>query len=292
MTDFPLFGLSLPFILKRVPQNINVLVLCFLLLAASCKTEYSRISKDPDMQKKLEFAHKYYKEKEFEKAMVLFDQVSAFITGQKEQEEIQFYIAYCNYNMGNYDLASYLFKSYHENYPSSKNAEECYYMYAYSHYISSQGSELDPTNNYKAIEELQSFINIYPDSKHVEESNKCIDKLRSIMATKAYNNAKLYYKIEDYKAAIVAIRNAIKAWPDIEQREEMEYLVVKSYYLLALNSAEYSEEDGKIKKIKLERYQSMIEAYLLFKEIYKESNYMDELISYYNKTQKEIKKLS
>jgi len=262
------------------------------MLATSCKTEYSRISKDPDMQKKLEFAHKYYKEKEFEKAMVLFDQVAAFITGQKEQEEIQFYIAYCNYNMGNYDLASYLFKSYHENYPSSKNAEECYYMYAYSHYISSQGSELDPTNNYKAIEELQSFINIYPDSKHVEESNKCIDKLRSIMATKSYNNAKLYYKIEDYKAAIVAIRNAIKAWPDIEQREEMEYLVVKSYYLLALNSAEYSEEDGKIKKIKLERYQSMIEAYLLFKEIYKESNYMDELISYYNKTQKEIKKLS
>lgn len=165
-------------------------------------------------------------------------------------------------------------------------------MYAYSHYISSQGSELDPTNNYKAIEELQSFINIYPDSKHVEESNKCIDKLRSIMATKAYINAKLYYKIEDYKAAIVAIRNAIKAWPDIEQREEMEYLVVKSYYLLALNSAEYSEEDGKIKKIKLERYQNMIEAYLLFKEIYKGSNYMDELISYYNKTQKEIKKLS
>lgn len=51
MTDFPLFGLSLPFILKRVPQNINVLVLCFLMLAASCKTEYSRISKDPDMQK-------------------------------------------------------------------------------------------------------------------------------------------------------------------------------------------------------------------------------------------------
>ena len=160
MTNFPLFGLSLPFILKRLSLNINLLVLCFLMLAASCKTEYSRISKDPDMQKKLEYAHKYYKAKEFEKAMVLFDQVSAFITGQKEQEEIQYYIAYCNYNMGNYDLASYLFKSYHENYPSSKNAEECYYMYAYSHYISSQGSELDPTNNYKAIDEFQSFINI------------------------------------------------------------------------------------------------------------------------------------
>ncbi|MDZ4757225.1 MAG: outer membrane protein assembly factor BamD [Bacteroidota bacterium] len=292
MTNFPLFGLSLPFILKRLSLNINLLVLCFLMLAASCKTEYSRISKDPDMQKKLEYAHKYYKAKEFEKAMVLFDQVSAFITGQKEQEEIQYYIAYCNYNMGNYDLASYLFKSYHENYPSSKNAEECYYMYAYSHYISSQGSELDPTNNYKAIDEFQSFINIYPESKRVEEANKCIDKLRGIMATKSYNNAKLYYKIEDYKAAIVALRNAIKAWPDIEQREEMEYMVVKSHYLLALNSAELVEEEGKIKKIKLERYQSMTEAYILFKEIYPQSKYLDELAGYYNKTQKEIIKLS
>ncbi len=295
MATFPLFNLYLRFILKRVSPNINVLVLCLLMFASSCKTQYSRITKDPDMQKKLEFAHKYYKEKDFEKAMVLFDQVSAFITGQKEQEEIQFYIAYCNYNMGNYDLASYLFKSYHENYPSSKNAEECYYMYAYSHYISSQGSDLDPTNNYKAIEELQSFINIYPESKHVEESNKCIDKLRGIMGTKAYKNAKLYFKIQDYKAAIVAIKNAIKAWPDIEQREEMEYLIVKSHYLLAENSAEFSEEDGKIKRIKLERYQSMIESYLIFKETYPQSKYLvgkDGLTNDYNKTQKEIQKLS
>ena len=84
-------------------------------------------------------------------------------------------------------------------------------MTAYCYYLDSPDLTLDQASTYKAIENLQLFINLYPKSERVNECNQLIDKLRNKLETKSFLNAKLYFKIGDYKAAIFAFITSVGA---------------------------------------------------------------------------------
>jgi outer membrane protein assembly factor BamD len=111
-------------------------------------------------------------------------------------------------------------------------------MTAYCYFLDSPDLTLDQASTYKAIENLQLFINLYPKSDRVNGCNELIDKLRNKLETKSFLNAKLYFKIGDYKAAIYAFRNSLDDFPDSQYKEEMDFLTIKSAFLYAQNSVE------------------------------------------------------
>jgi outer membrane protein assembly factor BamD len=53
----------------------------------------------------------------------------------------------------------------------------------------------------------------------------------------------LFYKIEDYLAAIVSFKNAIKDFPDMDNKDEIEFLIVKCSYLYAKFSIDEKKEE-------------------------------------------------
>ena len=87
--------------------------------------------------------------------------------------------------------------------------------------------------------------------------------MRAKLSQKAYNNAKLYYNIGSYKSAIVSLRNLVNDFPEIAQREEIDFLILKSNYLLAENS---------IPEKQIQRYQETISAFNDFTELYTENS--------------------
>ena len=101
------------------------------------------------------------------------------------------------------------------------------------------------------------------------------------MERKAFENATLYYNIEDYKASIQAYKNLLKDYPDNKYREEVNFMIVKSNYLLAKNS---------IPEKKQERYKSTVESYYKFIDNYKESKYLREAESIFTESQRALKK--
>jgi outer membrane protein assembly factor BamD len=94
-----------------------------------------------------------------------------------------------------------------------------------------------------------------------------MDKLRKKLEIKSYLNAKQYHKIFDYKAAIVALNNTLKDFPETEYAEEISFLILKSNFSLTENS---------IKKKKLERIDNTIEAYHTFVNSYGDSKHLKE----------------
>ena len=48
---------------------------------------------------------------------------------------------------------------------------------------------LDQTNTYDALKELQLFINTYPNSSRIPECNDLIDKLRTKLEYKDYQDS-------------------------------------------------------------------------------------------------------
>ena len=175
-----------------------------------------------------------------------------------------------------------MFNLYSNNYPRSIHAEECMYMSAYCYYLESPDYSLDATNNYKAIKELQNFINKYPTSDKIEECNLLLDELQLKLSKKAFENANQYFITENYKSAIIALNNVLIDFPSINNREEIYYLIIQSSYLLAVNSI-----SAKV----LERLEATLDAYNYFTDNYKKSKYLDELSIIYNKTNQKIQQL-
>ena len=103
-------------------------------------------------------------------------------------------------------------------------------------YKISPRSELDQENTKNALEEFNIFINRYAYSPKVEECKKMIAELQDKLVDKSHNNAKLYYDMKEYKAAVVAINNSLKQYASSMYREEMMFLKLNSLYLYAVKS--------------------------------------------------------
>lgn len=234
-------------------KRFLLLILPFLLV--SC-TGYNKLLKKGTMQEKYDAAKLYYNKKDYGRAAPLFEELSRAYRGRKEAEELNYYYAYCQYGMGEYMLSSYLFKNYVETYPRGSHSEESAYMYAYCEYLRSLPMELDQTSTKGAMEALQLFINLYPSSSFVAEANQHIDELRVRIVNKAYHNAKLWYDIGDYKAAMTACTNAVEDYPDISQKDELLFLAFKAAYIYAKNSVE---------ELQKERFTKALEYYENFK---------------------------
>jgi outer membrane protein assembly factor BamD len=263
-------------------KRFSVLLLIFSFLLITACSKYQRTLKNPDLNKKYDLALYYYNKKDYFRAVTLFEQLQDNFNGTSMAEKVLYYSAYCNYALKNFSLAGFQFKAYFENFPTGQWAEESLYMTAYCMFIESQPAYLDQTDTYKAIESINLFVTVYPESKYVAECNMLLDKLRNKLSQKAYREAKLYYNIEEYKSAIVALQNVVKDFPEIAQKEEIDFLTVKSHYLLASNSIDTK---------KPERYQAAITAAQGFIEEYPESKYNSEIKSFVIRSEQSLKKL-
>ena len=219
-------------------------VSAFLIITlAGCKSKYEKLRTSNDNAKKYTEAIKYYNKKDYTKALGLFDPLVTRYRGQEQAEDLYYYYAYTNYKLRDYTSARYHFKNFADTYPSSARAEECRFMAAYCYYLDSPIFSLDQENTNKAIESLQLFINLYPKSDRVPEASKLIQNLRDKLEEKSYANSKLYFTIGDYQAAVIAIGNTLRDYPDTKYAEELDYMTIEAQYQYARHSREDRQED-------------------------------------------------
>ncbi len=245
------------------------ILLIIVILSVSC-SKHSRVLKSGDNELKYEVAVDLYEKGDYYRAIQLFDQLIAIYRGTDRIENINYYYANCYYQQEDYLLASYYFKRFAQNYPNSPRAEECMYLNAYCYYLDSPRYSLDQTNTYEAIKEMQLFINLYPESERIPECNEIIDELRGKLERKAIEIGIQYYKTKHYKAAITALENVMDDFPDSDNREEILYFIMKSYYFYAINSVDAKKE---------ERYQQAVEIYNDIMYLFPDTKYQRELNS-------------
>ena len=110
----------------------------------------------------------------------------------------------------------------------------------------------------------------------------CRDMLMDLnerLDKKAYEAAKLYYKMEDYLASRVAFRNVLKDDSDNVYREDILYYTAMSSYKYAFMSVPEKQK---------ERYLVFLDDYYNFIGELPESHYRRELDNVYQKAQKAL----
>lgn len=258
-----------------------VVLLALLLTAAGC-SNYQKLLKSNDVQQKYAAAVKYYEKGDYYRAGQLLDAVAPLLTGTEQAEDALFYQANANYEMGNYLLSETYFRNFYTTYPRSPKAELAMFMQVKSSYNQSPDFEQDQASTLTAMETVQEFMQRYPQSEHVEEANQILENLGMKLDRKAFDSAKLYYKIRYYKAAVVALSNFQREFASSPYAEEAAYLKVESQYEYAKQSIPSKQE---------ERYYEVVDFYQNFVDQYPESEFKRTVTQIYDNTLAELERI-
>lgn len=218
-------------------------VLAFSLLAFAPGCAYQKLLKHGTSDQKFDAAKKYFDKGDFNRALPLLEDLLGAFKNRDQAASVYFYYAKTYYEMGDYYMAGYHFGRFSETYRRSDDLEEAAFLSAKCAYHETLAPELDQTATEKAIERIQLFINKHPDSKYIEQCNSLIDELRGKLHKKAYDLSMLYYHMEDYRSAVVSLKNAVYEFPDIPQKNEIDYLIVESTYKYAMKSVLRSQQE-------------------------------------------------
>lgn len=189
-----------------------------------------------DKEFMLRVANEKFEKKKWQDALALYERLSNLVAGTDDAPNVVFNSAYANYYDRNYKLAGYQFKNFAISFPQDERKEEAAYMSALCYYEGSLDYNLDQSSTELAINELQDFLNSYPDSERAKNINELIDELSYKLEFKAYENARQYYKMADYRAANVTFENVLEDFPSTKLRPKIYDYIMKSRYELAINS--------------------------------------------------------
>lgn len=246
--------------------SLPVIYSIILFISFSCGN-FRKIEKSQDWRVKYEAGLNYYNKKDYYRASVLFDQILPIVRGLPEGEKVQFYLAYCQYYDKLYLLASEQFKTFYETYGRSTLAEEARFMHAYSLFQSSPNPNLDQTSSIEAMAAMQQFINRFPKSEFRERGVEVILTTQQKLEEKGFENARQYFRMKMFNAAVVALNNFKQNYPDSKYIEEAYYLVILSEYRMAQQS---------ILSRQPERYRAVVDHYQEFLDRYPKSSFLKE----------------
>lgn len=258
----------------------------FLFLAiaaavAACSSKFDALLMSNDVDAKYDAAFNYFNSGKYRKAASLFESLSVMTTGTERDDTVQFYWGLSNYKNKDYYTAEANFSKFVNNFPRSPFSSEARFMRIDCLYRSTLRYELDQIPTYTAINAIDEYLRDYPNEGRASECIAMSKTLNDRLDKKAFENAKLYYKMEDFKASRVAFKNIIKNDPDNIYREDILYYIAMSSYKYAKNSIL-----GKQK----ERYLDFIDDYLNFIGEIPDSPYRKELNAMYLRAQRAVGK--
>ena len=202
----------------------------FAGILSSCG-EYNKVLKSTDYEYQYEAAKSYFGKGQHSKAAVILEELISILKGTEYGEESLYMLAMTYYNQGDFISAAHYFNTYYTTYPRGTYTELARFFSGKSLYMDTPEPRLDQTSTYRAIQELQMFIEYFPSSNRREQAQNMIFELQDKLVEKEYLAAKLYYNLgsstgnsvrsstgNNYLAAIVTAENVLKDYPYTKMR--------------------------------------------------------------------------
>ena len=275
-------------------KNILITLLAALLLS-SCG-EYNKLLKSTDYEYKYEAAKNYFAKGQYNRAATLLNELIAILKGTDKAEESLYMLGMSYYNQNDYQTAAQTFTQYYNVYPRGTFTELARFHAGKALYLDTPEPRLDQSGTYNAIQQLQMFLEYFPNSAKKDEAQNMIFALQDKMVEKEFEAAKLYYDLgsymgncsyggSNYEACIVTARNALLDYPyaSPERREEFSIMILRAKYQLAQQSVEEK---------RLERYRDTIDEYYGFMNEYPESKYLKDAQRIFAQSEKYVNRKS
>jgi outer membrane protein assembly factor BamD len=253
--------------LSRVPALLIAAVLT-VLMTASCKTQFEVMMESNDVPAKYQMAFDLFDAGKYAKSASMFESLKIAVDGTAQEDTVEYYTAYSHYCYGDMIAAEQAFDSFINVFPRSPFTDKARFMYLDCLYQATYRYELDQTPTYKALGAINEYLIDFPDNDYIPQCQAMIEDLEERLDRKDYEAAKLYYTIEDYKAAHYALKLVLKEDAANLYREDIMYYTALSAYKYAQNSVPEKQR---------ERYMTFTDDYFSFVSEFPESVYRKEL---------------
>ena len=258
--------------------------------------EYNKVLKSTDYEYKYEAAKSYFGKGQNTKAAAILEELITILKGTDKAEESLYMLGMTYYNQGDFITASHYFSTYYNTYPRGTYTEQARFYSGKALFLDTPEPRLDQSSTYKAIQELQMFMEYFPTSSRHQEAQQMIFDLQDKLVMKDYMAARLYYDLgsytgnssysttgNNYLACIVTAQNALKDYPYTKLREDISILLLRAKYDMAKESVEEKKE---------ERMRDAIDEYYAFKNEFPESKYIKEVENIYKDAKKYVKEIN
>ena len=258
--------------------------------------EYNKVLKSTDYEYKYEVAKSYFGKGQNTKAAAILEELITILKGTDKAEESLYMLGMTYYNQGDFITASHYFSTYYNTYPRGTYTEQARFYSGKALFLDTPEPRLDQSSTYKAIQELQMFMEYFPASNRHQEAQQMIFDLQDKLVMKDYMAARLYYDLgsytgnssysttgNNYLACIVTAQNALKDYPYTKLREDISILLLRAKYDMAKESVEEKKE---------ERMRDAIDEYYAFKNEFPESKYTKEVENIYKDAKKYVKEIN
>ena len=283
----------------KMKKYIIIIALLTGTFFTSCG-EYNKVLKSSDYEYKYEAAKSFFGKGQYTKSATILEELITILKGTDSAEESLYMLAMSYYNQGDYVTASHYFTNYYTTYPRGIYTELARFHSGKSLFLDTPEPRLDQTSTYKAIQELQMFMEYFPDSNRKTEAQLMIFNLQDKLVMKDYLTAKLYYDLGTYTgnasyttdmringnnfpACITTAENALNDYPYTSLREDISILLLRAKHKLGTESVLEKKE---------ERMREAIDEYYAFKNEFPESKYMKEVEKIYKDASKYVKELN
>ena len=200
------------------------LALLLGLAATGCKTQYDALLASNDVDAKYDAAMNYYSLQKYQKAAQLFESLAVLTSGTERDDTVQYYWGLSNYRGKDYYSAESNFAKFVENFPRSPFAPDAEFYRLDCLYRATYRWELDQNPTRVCMAAISEYVREHPeDDVHLTACQGMLHNLQDRLDRKEYEAGRQYYRMEDYLAARVKLRNVLKNNAENMYREDVLY---------------------------------------------------------------------
>ncbi len=170
------------------------------------------------------------------KAAEKYEEVDRQHPYSQEAKELMIMAAFAYQKAGKLPEAVAAARRYLTLHPGSKEAALAQNIIASSYYDRINDPTRDQADTKKAVVELETLVNRYPDSRYAEEARKHIRLARDVLAASEMNVGRWYQKKAQYLAAINRFRVVVTEYQNTAHVEEALARLTECYYSLGVVS--------------------------------------------------------
>ena len=230
---------------------------------------YQKLLKSSDTELKYEKAMAYFAEDRCMQALPLLKELVSLFRGTDRMEDVFFTYAAAQYCIEDWYMARYYYRQFAKTFASSTHTEEAEFRAALCSVYLSPAHSLDQFDTGAAIDDLQLFMDRYPQSSLKDSCNHMMGRLRGKLELKDFEQAKLYHTTEKFQSAVMALGYFLDHHPMGPYSEEASFLIIESQFLYAQQSTSRRRE---------ERFADAIESYFNFAARFPQSAFIDAAV--------------
>ncbi len=213
-------------------RTIGVLAVLATLAGFACGRGSRAASTPPAVQPEVELqrAMRLFRRGNFRKAQLIFQRLTfEFSTTQEELAQARYYLAECNFQLGDHVQAASDFRKVADEFSTTAYAPLALLRAGDANLKLWRRPELDPTYGEAALAIYQELTGRFPESDAAARARPHVRRLENQFAEKTYKNGVFYLRRKAYDSAIIYFKDVIANYPSARRTPDALLRLVDCY---------------------------------------------------------------